>query len=102
MEVLADLTKHGELEDLFNKTIEKYGKLDVLVNNAGSFITASINDPDFFDKFDKKFNNDVVGALRLIRLSIPYLKQTKGSIISLSSILTKRPVPGLSTPSVNL
>ena len=53
LEVVADVTKPEDLRRLVDTTVKHFGKLDVLVNNAGAGITAKIDDKDFYDKFEK-------------------------------------------------
>ena len=90
--IVADLTKPEDVENLFNRTIEQFGKLDVLVNDAGSFLYNPITNTNFMEVFERNMNIDLKPALELIRLAIPYLKRTKGTIINISSVLTQRPV----------
>lgn len=73
-------------------TIKEYGKLDVLVNNAGSALSSSIKDDRVLDEFDKIFNIDIRSVVELIHLSIPYLEKSKGTIINISSISALTPV----------
>jgi short-subunit dehydrogenase len=89
---VADLTKENDLKRLVDTTIKEYGKLDVLVNNAGSALSSSIKDDRVLDEFDKIFNIDIRSVVELIHLSIPYLEKSKGTIINISSISALTPV----------
>ncbi len=89
---MADLTKENDLKRLVDTTIKEYGKLDVLVNNAGSALSSSIKDDRVLDEFDKIFNIDIRSVVELIHLSIPYLEKSKGTIINISSISALTPV----------
>ncbi|CAG2176565.1 unnamed protein product, partial [Oppiella nova] len=89
--VTADLTKMAELDHLLDETIKTFGKLDVLVNNAGLYLLASIADKRFLDIFDEFEKVDTRAALQLIQNAIPYLGRTNGTIINVSSVLTERP-----------
>ena len=95
--MVADLTKKDEVERLFNETVKKYGQIDVLVNNAGIFHFFSITSDDFIKGFEDQINIDMLPALKLIRLALPYLKKSKGSIINLSSVFSSIPVHSLLT-----
>ncbi|CAG2171922.1 unnamed protein product [Oppiella nova] len=91
----ADLTKTDELEKLVNETIKTFTKLDVLVNNAGIYLTANLMDKKFWDTFAAYEKIDVTAALQLIQHAVPYLQKTKGSIISISSVIIQRPQKGM-------
>ncbi len=89
---MADLTKQEDAKRLVDTTIKQYGKLDVLVNNAGSAVLSYIKDDKILEEFDKVFNIDVRAVVEMIHLSIPYLEKSKGTIINISSIAGITPV----------
>ncbi|CAG2107065.1 unnamed protein product [Medioppia subpectinata] len=91
LEVTADLTKDEDLQHLFNETIKAYKGLDVLVNNAGLFLKADATDKDFLSVLDKSEKIDLRDSLELIRLSVPYLQQSKGSVVNIDSTFTEHP-----------
>jgi len=95
LEIVADLTKENDLKRLVDTTIKEYGKLDVLVNNAGSALPSLITDDRVLDEFDKIFNIDIRSVVELIHLSIPHLEKSKGTIINISSIAALAPHPGM-------
>ena len=71
-------------------TLAKFGKLDGLVNNAGVYITARIEDGEEAD-FDRLWTVNVKGPLKLIQLALPHLKDAgHGRIINLVSLAGKR------------
>ena len=90
--MIADLTKSEDLNKLLNQTIEKYGKLDVLVNNAGIYPISPIRDNNFMKVFDQIFALDLRAVVELIHLSVPYLDKTNGTIINISSGAGMKPV----------
>ncbi|CAM6031952.1 unnamed protein product, partial [Sphagnum compactum] len=94
LEVVADLTKQEDAKRLVETTIKQYGKLDVLVNNAGSGVLSSVKDDKILEEFDKVFNIDVRAVVEMIHLSIPYLEKSKGTIINISSIAGLSPHTG--------
>ncbi|MBM3249596.1 MAG: SDR family oxidoreductase [Candidatus Omnitrophica bacterium] len=88
VEVLAvpcDVTKLGDLENLVNKTRERFGKIDILINNAG------VSSQYPFDKqpledFEKLAHTNYLGYVRLIRLVINEMVERKsGAIINMVS-----------------
>lgn len=71
-------------------TLARFGQLDALVNNAGVYISARIEDGDEAD-FDRLWQVNVKGPLKLIQLALPHLKAAgHGRIINLVSLAGKR------------
>ncbi|CAG2102130.1 unnamed protein product [Medioppia subpectinata] len=91
IEIPADLTNDDDLHRVFNETIKTFKRLDVLVNNAGVYLKANGTDDNFLDILDKSLKVDLKASLTLIRLFQPYLKQTKGNIVNITSVVTERP-----------
>ena len=92
LEVVSDLTKGDDVKRLIDSTIKEYGRLDVLVNNAGQAIRDSITDAKILDEFDSVFNIDVRSIVELIHIALPYIQKTNGTIINISSIAALHPV----------
>ncbi|CAG2173035.1 unnamed protein product [Oppiella nova] len=93
--VVADLTKNADIERLFNETIKTFNRLDVLVNNAGAVIFGNGTEKDFLDILDKSSRVDVKASLQLIRLSVPYLQKTNGSITNIGATISERPIKSM-------
>jgi len=72
------------VEKLVNETIEKFGKLDVLFNNAGVWDPAAFSESTM-EIFDKIFDVNVRSLIALTQLAVPHLIKTKGNIINNSS-----------------
>lgn len=88
VEVLAiacDVTKLEDLENLVDKTKEKFGKIDILINNAGVSSQYPFEVQPFED-FEKLVHTNYLGYVRLIRLVInDMIKNKSGAIINMVS-----------------
>ena len=88
VEVLAvatDVTKLADLENLVNKTKEKFGKIDILINNAGVSSQSPFEKQPFED-FESLAHTNYLGYVRLIRLVInDMIKNKSGAIINMVS-----------------
>ncbi|KAN0047700.1 hypothetical protein ACTA71_002085 [Dictyostelium dimigraforme] len=83
--VKTDITNDESVKSAVQKTIEIFGKVDVLVNNAGYGLVGSIE--ELSDKeFRKIYDVNVFGVLNLLRHTTPYFRNQKsGTIINISS-----------------
>ncbi|CAG2173006.1 unnamed protein product [Oppiella nova] len=86
LEVVGDLTQTEFIATLIGNTIKTFGKLDVLVNNAGIYPTTNITQTDLMQVWDQVFNTDLRAVVELIHESVPHLEKTNGTIIDISSI----------------
>lgn len=83
--VPCDVTKMEDLENLVNKTKEKFGKIDILINNAGVSSQYPF-DKQPFEDFERLVHTNYLGYVRLIRLVINDMIQAKsGAIINMVS-----------------
>jgi short-subunit dehydrogenase len=83
--VVADLTRVYEIEGMVRKTMEHFGRIDVLINCAGQGYDAPVEKTNV-DTFHHIFDLDVVGPLAAMQQVIPIMrKQGGGTIINVSS-----------------
>jgi 3-oxoacyl-[acyl-carrier protein] reductase len=94
----GDVSKPEDISHLFAETKSAYGKLDVLVNNAGIFEFAPL-DAVTADHFHKQFNLNVLGLLLATQEAVKLIGPEGGSIINLSSIVGQMPAAGASVYS---
>ena len=82
----ADVSKYEEVKSLINFTIEKFGKVDLLVNNAGIDLIKPINDTSLED-FDNVLKTNLYSAFYSSKEASKYMiNQKSGHIINISSI----------------
>lgn len=91
-----------ELPVLVDKSVEKYGTIDILVNNAATNPVFGPVHETSLEAFDKIMNVNVKAAFELCRLCFPYLRKSSGaSVINISSIGGISPEQGLGIYSVS-
>ncbi|XP_019553888.3 3-oxoacyl-[acyl-carrier-protein] reductase FabG [Aedes albopictus] len=90
----GDITQEADTERILKTTIEKYGKLDVLVNNAGIIETGTIETTSL-EQFDRVMNTNVRSIYHLTMLAVPHLIKTQGNIVNVSSVNGIRSFPGV-------
>lgn len=81
----ADVSSWQEVEDMIEAIIDKFGQLDILINNAGIATRGSIANvsPEVFQQV---LNVNVIGSIYPSKAAMPYISRQKGSIIFVSSI----------------
>jgi ribitol 2-dehydrogenase len=84
--VPADMTRPGDVEKIVEETISKFGRVDILLANAGIYISGDVIDGDP-DAWDQLIATNVTGVFRLVRAVLPPMKtQGRGDILVTSSI----------------
>ncbi len=90
----ADISNVAQVEDVFDDLAGRYGRLDVLVNNAGiAGPTAHVEDIEPAD-WDRTVAVDLNGHFYCTRMAIPLLKVSRGSIINIASNAAFSGCPG--------
>jgi len=93
--VKAHVAKNEEIEALFDQTLERFGKLDGLINNVGmNIITAVVDaDPGLWHKIiDSNLNGNFLCSRKAGQIM---RKQQKGKIVNISSIAARRSAPAM-------
>ncbi|MGQ9616867.1 MAG: SDR family NAD(P)-dependent oxidoreductase [Spirochaetota bacterium] len=88
--LICDVSKRDQVEEMIKKTMDKFGRVDILINNAGLLKTGTIE--ELTDELiDKTLDINVKGVLYAIRAVTPIMKaQRYGRIVNVASITGKR------------
>ncbi|MFD2965938.1 SDR family NAD(P)-dependent oxidoreductase [Sphingobacterium bambusae] len=81
----VDVTNEQEVQDAVGKGIEKFGQIDVVLNNAGYYLVGSLEEISDLE-LRKTMDVNVFGMVNVIRNVMPYLRrQRSGHVINISS-----------------
>ncbi|KYN03099.1 3-oxoacyl-[acyl-carrier-protein] reductase [Cyphomyrmex costatus] len=98
--VTGDLANENDVKNIIDSTIKRYGKLDVLINNAGIAEFGTIETVSL-KQYDNIMNVNVRSVFQLTTLAVPYLIKTKGNIVNVSSVAGLRPFKNGTTYSMS-
>jgi len=91
--VIGDVSIEADCKFLIDQTIKSFGKVDVLINNAGMSMRALFNGIDL-TVLKKLMDINFWGAVYCTYYALPHLLKCKGSVVGISSIAGKKGLPG--------
>lgn len=95
--VPTDMTNKAEVDRMADITIQHYGQIDILINNAGQAASGAVADvnPDHYRQI---IELNLFGPLHAIQAVVPTMRQHGGGlIVNVSSMVSKMHIPGLGT-----
>jgi NAD(P)-dependent dehydrogenase (short-subunit alcohol dehydrogenase family) len=100
LSIVADVAKPDDAARVIEQVKSKHGRLDVLVNNAGVFEIAPLPDASR-DQYRRVFDINVGGLIETTRLALPLLRQSKGAIVNVASVVADQPFANMSIYSAS-
>lgn len=86
--VQGSVAKAADVTRIVAETIGAFGKIDVLVNNAGVYGFAPL-EAATEEEFHRQFNTNVLGLLLTTQAAVKHFPETGGSVINISSLVTR-------------
>lgn len=82
--VCMDLNSHEDRARALESAVERHGRLDILVSNAGAQLWKSFEDTSD-DEIEDIYRTNLASTVRFIKQAVPYLEKSKGNIVIVSS-----------------
>ncbi|WP_417897086.1 SDR family oxidoreductase [Bacillus haimaensis] len=92
--IQTDITQPDQIKQAVQHTIDSFGQLDILINNAGG-PPAGTFEQITDEQWQQSFELNLLSYVRMIREALPHLKKNGGKIINIASSSIKEPIPGL-------
>jgi 3-oxoacyl-[acyl-carrier protein] reductase len=93
--VQGNVSKPADVDRIFSEAKKSFGSVDILVNNAGVYQFGAIEDITV-EEFNRQFNTNVLGLLLVTQGAVKNFSANGGSIINISSTVTRITPPGSS------
>ncbi|KAJ8721914.1 hypothetical protein PYW08_004316 [Mythimna loreyi] len=90
--LVADISKDEDVKRIISETLREFGKLDILINNAGIGGNVSILAENAMQTFDQVMTTNLRAIVYLTNLAAPHIVKTKGNIINISSVAAYRAI----------
>ncbi len=91
--VRADVRKESDCLNIIQSASEKFGHINILINNAGISMRALFEEVDL-EVIQNLMNTNFWGTVYCSKFALPYLLQTKGSLVGVSSVAGYKGLPG--------
>jgi NAD(P)-dependent dehydrogenase (short-subunit alcohol dehydrogenase family) len=91
--VAADVTNEAQCASLIARTVERYGQIDTLINNAGISMWALFEEVTDLSIFERILKVNYLGSVFCTWHALPHLRKTKGRLVVVSSLTGKTGVP---------
>lgn len=92
--IVTDMNSQTDCQQLIAQAVQTYGRIDTLINNAGITMWARFSDLQNPAMIDQIMQVNFMGSVYCTYYALPYLKQTHGRIVCVSSMAEKLIAPG--------
>lgn len=89
--VPTDVSDKTQCQKLIERTIEKYGRIDTLINNAGFAVAAKFTHMTDLSVFERIIQVNFLGGVYCTHYALPYLIKSRGRLVAVSSLRGKLP-----------
>jgi short-subunit dehydrogenase len=89
----TDVAMENDCKNLIDRTVKKFGRIDILINNAGISMRALFKEMDL-EVMHRLMNVNFFGTVYCTKYALPYLLETKGSLVGVISIAGYVGLPG--------
>jgi len=96
----TDVTSESACKELIDRTIQRFGRIDVLINNAGLSMRALFDDIDL-NSFKQVMDVNFYGTVYCTKYALPYLISSKGSLVGIISVAGHVGLPARSAYSAS-
>lgn len=93
LSVPTDVGLEDQCRDLIETTLEEYGRIDMLINNAGFSVNAPFDELPALNAFRRVMDVNLMGSVYCAYYALPHLKKTRGRIVAVSSMAGKAAAP---------
>ena len=90
--LIADVRDEAKVKLAFQQTIDTFGKIDIVIANAGNGVSGKVEDLCTGD-FSRQFDVNIIGVLNTVKAAIDPLKKTKGRLAIMGSICSYISLP---------
>jgi short-subunit dehydrogenase len=91
--VKTDVGVEADCKNLIERTVAEYGRIDTLINNAGISMWTRFEDLKDLTILDRIMRVNYLGAAYCTFYALPYLRQTRGRLVAVSSLAGKNGLP---------
>jgi 3-oxoacyl-[acyl-carrier protein] reductase len=92
--LVCDMSNYDDIQRLVHQTAETFGRIDIVVNNAGGPPVGTFDDFSE-EEWQKAVDQNFLSAVRTTREALPYLRRQGGRIINITSVAVKQPIDRL-------
>uniref|UniRef100_A0A915DQZ4 Uncharacterized protein n=1 Tax=Ditylenchus dipsaci TaxID=166011 RepID=A0A915DQZ4_9BILA len=86
LKLFGQMEDQATQEKIVNETIKKFGRIDVLVNNAGTAFCPNVSNQDELEALDFIYRVNFRSVVALTQFALPHLEKTKGCVVNVSSM----------------